>query len=172
VDTIRRAIEETERHLAEDPDAGREPDAPATAVLAGGLSFRVSGPSGQVATDMGPAVGGDASAPTPGWLLRAALASCDATVIAIEAARAGIELTRLEVAVESVSDARGTLGVGDPVPPGPLGVRVRVAVAATDASDDELRALVELAESRSPVGDALARAVPVTTEVVTGFASR
>jgi hypothetical protein len=44
---------------------------------------------------------------------------------------------------------------------------VRIELAASNASEDELRELVRRAESRSAVGDAVARAVPVTTEVVT-----
>jgi len=42
-------------------------------------------------------LGGGGSAPSPGWLLRAALASCDATVIAIRAAQLGVTPTALEV---------------------------------------------------------------------------
>ena len=59
---------------------------------------------------MAESVGGGASAPTPGWLLRSALAACDATLVAMEAARDGVDLTELEVNVESESDFRGVLG--------------------------------------------------------------
>jgi uncharacterized OsmC-like protein len=165
MDSIRIAVETTSDYLAAHPEAGTEPDAPAVAGLEDGLRFRVSGPKGEVVTDMAPSVGGGGTAPTPGWLMRAALASCDATTIAIEAAREGIELTNLTVTVESVSDARGVLGLGD-APPGPLAVTVRVELAAGNATADQLRELVERAEARSAVGDALARAVSVTTEVV------
>ena len=79
----------------------------------GGLRCRVKGPSGELTTDMATALGGGGSAPSPGWLLRAALASCDATIVAMEAARAGIELTDLTVTVVSESDNRGVFGVGD-----------------------------------------------------------
>ncbi len=165
MESIRSALETTAGYLAEHPEAGAGADPPATAVRVDGLRFRVTGPSGEVSTDMATALGGGGSAPSPGWLMRAALASCDATIIAIEAARAGIELSDLSVTVESVSDSRGVLGVGDPVPPGPLEVRVRIELAG-DATEDQLRALVERAESRSAVGDAIAREVAVTTEVV------
>jgi uncharacterized OsmC-like protein len=114
------------------------------------------------------AVGGDASAPSPAWLLRAALASCDATLVAMEAARDGIDLTGLEVSVESDSDFRGVLGVDDSVKPGPLAVRVRIQVTSSDATRDQLREIVRRAEMRSPVRDALARALPMATEIVTG----
>jgi uncharacterized OsmC-like protein len=168
MEPIRSAIEGASRHLAQHPEEAVAADAPATAVRLDGLRFRAEGPNGEVITDMAEAVGGSASAPTPGWLLRAALASCDATIVAMEAAREGIDLTDLEVVVESDSDFRGLLGVGDPVSAGPLGVRVRIRLAADGATDDQLREIVRRAESRSPVGDAIARAVPVTTEIVTG----
>jgi uncharacterized OsmC-like protein len=117
--------------------------------------------------ERGKAVGGEASAPSPGWLLRAALASCDATLVAMEAARDGIDLTGLEVAVESDSDFRGVLGVDDATKPGPLAVRVRIQLTSSDATQDQLQEIVERAEMRSPVRDALARAVPMATEIVT-----
>lgn len=84
---IRSAIEEASRRLTEHPEAAAATDAPATAVREEGLRFRVDGPAGAVTSDMSNAVGGGVTAPTPGWLLRAALASCDATLVAMEAAR-------------------------------------------------------------------------------------
>jgi len=166
--SIRNAVEEASRHLAEHPEAAGATDAAATAVREEGLRFRVEGPQGTVSSDMTKAVGGDASAPSPAWLLRAALASCDATLVAMEAARDGIDLTGLEVSVESDSDFRGVLGVDDSVKPGPLAVRVRIQVTSSDARSDQLREIVRRAEMRSPVRDALARALPMATEIVTG----
>lgn len=129
--------------------------------------MRVDGKHGTVRTDMTKTVGGNEAAPSPGWLLRAALAACDATLVAMEAARAGVKLTRLEVSVESNSDSRGMLGVDDSVEPGPLAMDVRIRLAADDASSDQLREIAERVEARSPVSDAVARAVPVTTEITT-----
>ena len=166
--SIQNAVEEASRHLAEHPEAAGATDAAATAVREEGLRFRVEGPQGTVSSDMTKAVGGDASAPSPAWLLRAALASCDATLVAMEAARDGIDLTGLEVSVESDSDFRGVLGVDDSVKPGPLAVRVRIQVTSSDARSDQLREIVRRAEMRSPVRDALARALPMATEIVTG----
>jgi uncharacterized OsmC-like protein len=101
-------------------------------------------------------------------MLRAALAACDATTVAMEAARDGVELTDLTVTVDSDSDFRGVLGVDDSVHPGPLEVRVRIRLMADNASDDQLRKIAQRAESRSAVRDALARAVSRTTEITTG----
>jgi uncharacterized OsmC-like protein len=58
--------------------------------------------------------------------------------------------------------------VDDSVPAGPLAVHVRVGVASDDADEDALRAVVERTETLSPVGDAVSRAIPMTTEIVVG----
>ena len=168
MEAIREAIETASGYLKEHPEAATGTDAPATAIREEGLRFRVEGPQGAVNTDMSESVGGGASAPTPAWLMRAGLASCDATLIAMEAARDGIELTDLTVTVESESDFRGVLGVDRSVHPGPLAVRVRIEVTARDAPEDQLREIVQRAESHSPVRDALVREVSMTTEVATG----
>jgi hypothetical protein len=79
-ESIRNALESTAEYLREHPEAAAETDTPATAVYDGALRCRVHGPSGELTTDMATALGGGASAPSPGWLMRAALASCDATM--------------------------------------------------------------------------------------------
>jgi len=167
VESIRNAIETASGYLREHPDAAAGTDAAATAVLEEGLRFRVAGPAGELTSDMSESVGGGATAPTPAWLQRAALASCDATLVAMEAARDGIELTDLMVTVDSETDFRGILGVDDTIHPGPLAVRVRIELGAANATEDQLREIVQRAESRSPVRDALERAVSMTTEIVT-----
>jgi uncharacterized OsmC-like protein len=168
MDSIRSAIERASGHLTENPEGATGSDSAATAVREDGLRFRVEGPWASLTSDMAESVGGGASAPTPGWLLRAALAACDATLVAMEAARDGIELTDLQVSVESESDFRGVLGVDPSIQAAPLSVRVGIRLAATDATDEQLRAIVKRAESHSPVRDALAREVPMTTEITTG----
>lgn len=168
MESISRAIATASDHLTEHPEAGSGTDTAATAVREEGLRFRVEGPQGEVITDMSKTVGGGATAPTPGWLLRAALASCDATAVAMEAARRGVELTDLTVTVESESDFRGALGVDDSVRPGPSAVRVRIQLAGANATEDQLREIVQRAESRSPVHDAVVREISMTTEIVTG----
>ena len=168
MESIRSAIETASGHLTDHPEAAVATDAAAIAVREEGLRFRVAGPTGEVTTDMSESVGGGATAPTPAWLQRAALASCDATLVAMEAARDGIELTDLTVTVDSETDFRGILGVDDSVDPGPLKLRVRIQLAASNATEDQLRAIVERAESRSPVRDVVARGIPMTTEIAIG----
>lgn len=110
-------------------------------------------------------VGGAGSAPSPGWLSRAAQASCDATVIAMRAAQEGIRLKLLEVTVDSESDDRGLLGMDDAIPAGPLASRIRVRIAADGVEPQRLRELVEWADRHSPVTDGCRRAIPTTVEV-------
>jgi uncharacterized OsmC-like protein len=171
MESIRRAIAQASNYLTEHPEAARSSDSDATAILEDGLRFRVDGPGLSLTSDMAKSVGGGASGPTPAWLMRAALAACDATLVAMEAARDGIELTDLEVSVDSQSDFRGVLGVDPTVQPGPLSMRVGIRLAGANASDEQLRAIVERAESRSPVRDALARELPMKTEIAIGSAS-
>ena len=168
METIRNAVEAATQAVAANPDPGPAPDPTAVALHEDGLRFRVDGPNGNVTTDMARAVGGGGTANSPGWLMRAALAACDASTIAMEAARDGIELDALEVSVESESDLRGMLGVDDSVHAGPSAVQTRVRLAAEGADEAMLRALVERALRRSPVKDALERTVETTTEVVVG----
>src|SRR5919108_172136 len=99
---IRNAIRAASEYLARNPDEAHSTDSPAKANLVDGLIVRVTGPNGEtITTDMVPSVGGTATAPSPGWLLRAAEASCVVTLIAMRAAMLGISLDALEVTVDS-----------------------------------------------------------------------
>jgi uncharacterized OsmC-like protein len=163
---IHQSIESVIKFYSEHPEKALSTDKTAVAVIQGELRCKAEGPNGAVLiTDMPKGMGGGGAAPTPGWFLRAALANCDATVIAMRAAQLGVVLTRLEVTVDSYSDDRGLLGVGGTVPPGPLSMRVHVLIAADGASPEQLRQIVEWADSHSPVGDAVRRAIPSSTEI-------
>lgn len=153
VNDIREALGKLGRMLGERPEKARARNAPATARMVGGLRCEVRGPGGEVQqTDMPPALGGAASAPTPGWLFRASLASCTATTIAMRAAMLGIELTTLEVTVEADSDTRGMLGLDETVSAGLAPIRMRVRIGAAGASAEQLRELVEWGDRHSVVG--------------------
>jgi uncharacterized OsmC-like protein len=168
-DEIRDAIGSLVAYLGDHPEKWRNADPPATASMIDGLRCRAEGPGGaSIVTDMPRAVGGSDSAPRPGWFMRAALATCDATVIAMRAAQLGIALDRLEVTVGSESDPRGLLGMDEAVVAGPVRMRARVVIAAAGVPAAELRQIVEWAERHSPVGDALRRAVPLEVEVAAG----
>lgn len=164
---IQEALAGVARHFEQHPQDAQSTDKPATAVWQAGLRCHTEAPGTTLACDMPAPLGGAGGAPTPGWLMRAALANCNASMIALRAAQTGITLTRLEVTVDSDSDDRGVLGLAD-VPAGPLRVRTRVRLAADGASAEQLHALVAWAERHSPVADALRRAVPVSATVDIG----
>ena len=160
---INEAIEKTSRMLAEQPEKAKSKNVPATARLLDGLRCEVTGPNGETLhTDMPPAMGGAASAPNPGWVLRAAVASCTATVIAMRAARLGIDLTTLEVTIESYSDNRGLLGLDDKISAGLSSLQTRVKIGAADAPADHLREIAQWGDCHSPVA--------CTTRIPPGFA--
>lgn len=163
--TIAEAIRNARDYLSAHPDRARSADPAARATLRSGLRVAVEGPKAwHVETDMSPAVGGDGSAPSPGWLLRAALASCDTVLIAMQCAEEGVSLSRLETEVVSESDSRGLLGTAD-TPAGPLSMHVTFRIEVDGMDRGELSALVERALARSPVADAVRRAVPVRVEL-------
>ena len=151
---VREAIEKAASAIVADP-AKAHVKSSATARFTAGLRCEVTGPRGErSATDMPPGVGGQASAPNPGWHLRAAMASCTATVIAMRAARLGIALTTLEVTVESESDQRFMLGTDDKVAGAFNGWRTAVKIAG-DAPRGKLQEIVAWADAHSPVGCAV-----------------
>jgi len=149
---IREAIDKLAGVFAGNPEKAKVKNTPATARLTGGLKCEVTGPNNErVLTDMPPGVGGEGSGPNPSWLLRSGMASCTATVIAMRAAKLGIELKKLEVTVESESDQRGMLGLDDKVSAGLGGFRMKVKIAG-DAPAAQLKELVEWSDGHSPVG--------------------
>jgi uncharacterized OsmC-like protein len=165
-DTIRQAITTATDHLRANPDDALATDSAATASIVDGLVVRVTGPDGAtLTTDMVPSVGGTQTAPSPGWLLRAAEASCVATLIAMRAASLGITLEALEVTVDSVSDDRGLLGIDETVPAGPLSGRVAIRLRSPGVERRQLEEVAEWGVRHCPVCDALERQVPLTTEV-------
>lgn len=166
--TIQEAIKTASDHLARHPEQARSTDSAAVATLVHGLVVSVSGPAGaSITTDMVPSVGGTATAPSPGWLLRAAESSCVVTLVAMRAAMVGVTLDTLEVTVDSESDDRGLLGIDDDVPAGPLRGRVSVRLTAAGVDPMTLDDIARWGVRHCPVCDALERSVPVTIEVAT-----
>ena len=166
---IKQAIEGAIGYLNGHPEEGRYTDSEARAVLGEGLRCTIESPVGPpLATDMAESVGGANSAPSAGWLFRAALASCNATLIAMRAAQQGVTLERLEVVVDSESDDRGILGIDPSVPAGPYAIRVRVEVSAPGVDQATLREIIDWGVAHCPVCDAAKRPVEVSLDVRAG----
>jgi len=159
--SIKRAIEFRIQILRERPEQARAREKAATAVIETGLRCQLRADGAAIATTDMPAVyGGAASAPTPGWYMRAALAACDATSIAMRAACLGVALEIIEVTVESESDPRGIVGLAGDAPAGPLQLVTHIRVKATGTDQTRVREVVDWALAHSPVADAMSRQVP------------
>ena len=163
---IARAIANARSYLTANPAEARYRDDPATATIEDGLRVRVTGTDGSaLVTDMVTGIGGGGSAPSPGWMFRAAYASCAATLIAMHAAEEGWWISTLQVTVDSESDDRGILGISPDVPAGPLSLRVAAHASVPGVDADVVRAAIQAAIARCPVHDAVARPVPIEIEV-------
>jgi uncharacterized OsmC-like protein len=170
VEQIALSIERVTSVLRRKPQAGVSEDSAATARWEGDLRASVRSDTGHtVATDMPVEIGGDGGAVTPGWLLRAGLASCAVTRIAMAAAAEGIALATLEARATSRSDARGLLAMtdtdGTPVPAGPLAMTLHVRIGAPGVAPERLRALVASTTACSPVTCAVEQPLAVTLQV-------
>jgi uncharacterized OsmC-like protein len=161
----RDALERAQRVFLDKPAAGRKPNAMATAVWHDGLRCEIAGPGSERAiTDMPQPMGGQGGGANPGWLLRAGMASCTATVIAMRAALLGIELRTLEVSVESESDARGLVGI--PEVSSALGdMRMAITIGADGVDAARLRELAAWGEAHSPVSCTLRASPPIAIEI-------
>lgn len=105
-------------------------------------------------------------APTPVEYLLHGLAACLTAGVGNIASARGIELTQVESRLEGDIDLRGLLGLSDEVRNGFERIRVSFHLAG-DASDDDLRAVVEQSRARSAVFDVLTNGVPVEIEIHT-----
>ena len=159
---IRNSLQGVIDYYIQHPEEMIWQDKEAVAVIEEGLRVRATGPDGQtLVCDMPKMMGGEGTSPSPGWMARAALANCEAVMVALRAAQLGVELTTLEVRIDSLSDDRGLLGMDDSVPAGPLNMKISVRISAEGVSKEKLHEIVDWAEKHSPVGEPLTRVVPV-----------
>ena len=162
---VRESLERLHRVFLERPAAAKKSNPSASATWQDGLRCEVTGSYGEtVITDMPPAMGGDGTGPNPGWLLRASMASCTATTIAMRAARLGVTLRSLKVTVHSETDARGMVGI-DGVSTALSGLRMSIEIAGENIPDQQLRDLAEIGEAQSTVSCTLRERPPLAIEV-------
>ena len=162
-ESIRRAAERNAQAVARSPGDGQ-----GTAVtrvrLRPGLACDVEDGPWRFTVGMSAKHGGTDAGPNPGVYGRGAVGSCLAVGYGIWAARLGVPIDALEVAVHADYDARGELGVDESVPPGYLAMRYVVTVQIP-ASDAEILRLLDTADRFSSWRDDMMRAMPVTREV-------
>jgi uncharacterized OsmC-like protein len=162
---IGKAVKKVESYLQSQANPGAQADVPATATIEDGLKCRIEAPDGgAIYTDMPRSVGGSATANSPGWHLRAALASCDATLLAMRAARLGLKLDSIEVRVEAASDGRGMF-LDENISPGSVGMRLTFRIGANEVSPQQIKELVAWVEQHSPVAADITRAVELQSDI-------
>lgn len=92
------------------------------------------------------------------------LAGCITSTAVYYAAAKGIEVHEMETTFEGDLDIRGFLGLPGASRRGYEEIRVSVKMKA-DGTEEDIRELVKLAESRSPVYDIVSNGVPVKVSV-------
>lgn len=153
---IGQAIDRLESAVARRPGFGVGTSRSVT-VLGGELCCCTEEGGWRIESDLQESLGGDASAPTPGVLLRAALGSCMAMSYQLRAAKRGVALTSIRVTVETDSEIAGMLFCDAAVPPGYTAIRFHVDVDSPAPRDDVVAVLDE-GDRLSPLLDALSRA--------------
>jgi uncharacterized OsmC-like protein len=113
-----------------------------------GATCRVTDGDWEVVVDLPERWGGNNAGPNPGVFGRASLGSCLAMAYQRWAAENDLSIRSLTIEIEADYDARGELGVAD-VSPGYAEVRYIVSVES-DAPEDEVRRVLDLAETRCP----------------------
>lgn len=96
-------------------------------------------------------------------MLLAALAACNADVVATHASILGLEIERLSVEAKGHFDMRSYLGLEAPGP-GYDAISYTVRLSAPGASPEQIARLRERCERSSPVADSLARRIPLKLE--------
>lgn len=112
-----------------------------------------------------PVLLGNNEGANPVEFLLHALAGCVTTTTVLHAAARGITIRSLSTELTGDIDLQGLLALDEGVFPGYESIRIRMDIEA-DCSDEELDALLKVAERHSPVCNTVCKPVPVVIERV------
>ncbi len=110
--------------------------------------------------DEPPVLLGENHGANAGEYVLAALNGCLTTAVIYRAAAQGIKKDEVESSLTSDADLQGFLGIDERVRNGYERINVTFRIKS-DAPEEKLRELVELAQNRSPVFDIISRPTPV-----------
>ena len=127
-----------------------------TSTLTDGLRCVTGDGNHRIRTDLPPALGGEATGPTPSALFRAALGSCLAMGYRLRAARHGLAVNTIRVDVETDTALAGMLNPDSGFPPGFIEIRYRVEIDGPTST--QIERLIDEGDRLSPVLDAVTRA--------------
>ena len=134
-----------------------------TGHVARGLACEVQQDRFATSIDLGHAMGGDASAPPPGFFARAAVVSCVAIAIKMGAAREGLHFDAVDVRVETDFHDAAIFGIGSNTA-APLETRLVITVK-TKVPETRVGKLVESILEMDPWFLALRDPQKVRTEL-------
>jgi len=158
----KEAFERSKQALAMKPSLGLK-TATCKVRIVDGYTCEVEEGRWKIIADLSEKVGGNAKGPDSGVLGRAAFGSCAAIGYMQWAAVLGIQLSSVEVVVESDYDHGGYYGTNDSSA-GPKEVRYKVTIQS-DAPKSQVIALIEKADKHSPLHDLFTRAIPLKREI-------
>ncbi|WP_298831873.1 OsmC family protein [uncultured Piscinibacter sp.] len=118
----------------------------------------------EVVSDLGSRMGGDGAGPSPSFYARAGIVGCVAIGIKMAAARSGLDLRTVDVAVETDMDDGALFGLGDRSA-APLETRISIAIE-TDVDEQAVDALVQRVLQMDPWFLALRDAQCVRTQLL------
>lgn len=129
-----------------------------------GVSCRIETGKALVVAGLHPATGGSGQAACSGDMLLEALVACAGVTLNAVATALGIALRDAAVEAEGDLDFRGTLGLAKDVPVGLQNIRLKFTLD-TDASEEQLAALLRLTERYCVVFQTLAHPPAVTVSI-------
>ena len=158
-DELREAQRPLKDRYREEPDTARLTLRADGELGSEGVACSVDTGRALVEAGLHPASGGDGALACSGDMLLQALVACAGVTLRSVAVNRDLEVTGRVVA-EGDLDFRGTLGVDREVPVGFTAIRLRFELDS-DATDDELDALLETTERYCVVYQTLAGGVPL-----------
>ena len=102
----------------------------------------------------------------PMQMFLATLAACDVDLIAMHASFLGLKIESLSVEVAGHFNVQAYLGLEGTASSGYDGISYTVRLSAPDATPEQIAHLRERCERSSPVGDSIARAIPLKLDFV------
>ena len=108
---------------------------------------------------------GEDKGANPVEYLLAGLAGCITTSLICHAAARGIKIDSVEAVLEGDIDLQGLLQIDKNVNPGYQGINISFKIES-DATEEMLQELIELAKNVSPVANTISRPTPINARLV------